>query len=543
MASEDMLTDEELALLNNLAYISKSSIMPKGYGAVWSGEYENRDMTLGQVISDVVESNGGLTEITKHGTMIDGSHVSAQEWARMLEEAMTNEKIANLKYADVDSYSKDGSLAFVLTSDEYTYVIFKGTGSDEVGSEWPDNIRGLNQSDTSAQRAALDYLYFVDARFGGELVVSGHSKGANKAMYTTIVSGLVSRCVAFDGQGFGTSFLSQYANEIASNKTLIWAYNLESDFVSPLLSTIAGVVTYLEGNRLDGDFLKNHSPSALLDDSFGFREGTQSAFSKELNNFSLYILDSTPDAQLEKITNFLVPLIDEALGGSGGIGADQIVKIIGGDPEGFATLLVCLTEYPNYSNLISSLVDNGLLSAGTKKFLDKWLFIVGLKGNSFMHLITLMSEMGIPGYDSAWAKTFLNTYWEAKEAIGPGSGSLSSVLMVAGSSVVRDFTMVKRMELLEIVKEVENESWFDPFKWDIWYRVESWADRLTLDNYQHNMTEYFRKSIDINAASEADINDIFNRAEERDSSFSAVIGNISESMQYASGKCNDILSG
>ena len=41
-----------------------------------------------------------------------------------------------------------------------------------------------------------------------ELTVTGHSKGANKAMYTTIMCNNVTRCVSFDGQGFSKEFLS-----------------------------------------------------------------------------------------------------------------------------------------------------------------------------------------------------------------------------------------------------------------------------------------------------------------------------------------------
>ena len=77
------------------------------------------------------------------------------------------------------------------------------------------------------------------------------------------------------------------------------------------------------------------------------------------------------------------------------------------------------------------------------------------------------------------------------------------------SNLVRDFSEEKRQELLSIVREIENEQWFDPTRWDVVYRAEKFFGRLNIANYQNDMRTYYRKVADIEGTTEAQVNRIF----------------------------------
>lgn len=85
------------------------------------------------------------------------------------------------------------------------YVVYRGTGD----GEWPDNGLGMTQESTLQQERALDYFETVVERQQitqeQRLIVTGHSKGGNKAQYVTMstkYNGLLDACYNIDGQGF-----------------------------------------------------------------------------------------------------------------------------------------------------------------------------------------------------------------------------------------------------------------------------------------------------------------------------------------------------
>lgn len=85
------------------------------------------------------------------------------------------------------------------------YVVYRGTGD----GEWPDNGLGLTEKSTRQQERALAYFEeVVESRqitAQQKLIVTGHSKGGNKAQYVTMTTGyigLLDACYNIDGQGF-----------------------------------------------------------------------------------------------------------------------------------------------------------------------------------------------------------------------------------------------------------------------------------------------------------------------------------------------------
>ncbi len=91
------------------------------------------------------------------------------------------------------------------------YVVYRGTGD----GEWPDNGLGMTQKSTIQQERALAYFETVVERQQvteeQRLIVTGHSKGGNKAQYvvmSTKYDDLLDACYNIDGQGFSEQAIS-----------------------------------------------------------------------------------------------------------------------------------------------------------------------------------------------------------------------------------------------------------------------------------------------------------------------------------------------
>lgn len=100
------------------------------------------------------------------------------------------------------------------------YVSFAGTQD----GEWPDNGTGMFSVSTTQQERAAAYFDDMAETYGwtpnDNIIVTGHSKGGNKAQYITLMSGhadLIDRCYSMDGQGFSPEaiafFKEKYGKE------------------------------------------------------------------------------------------------------------------------------------------------------------------------------------------------------------------------------------------------------------------------------------------------------------------------------------------
>lgn len=84
------------------------------------------------------------------------------------------------------------------------YIVYRGTGD----GEWMDNAVGLSAKVTNQQKQALQYYNDVvnekSLKDSRRVVITGHSKGGNKAQFVTMEEkqSLISRCYSIDGQGF-----------------------------------------------------------------------------------------------------------------------------------------------------------------------------------------------------------------------------------------------------------------------------------------------------------------------------------------------------
>lgn len=149
-------------------------------------------------------------------------------------------------------------------ADTYT-VSFCGTR----GYEWNDNYVGITQESSHYQRSAALYFDTVSREFnsGSKVVVSGHSKGGNKAQYVTMFSqnrDVIDTCVALDGQGFSDSAMEamQEHDDFEQQQQKILLVCGNNDYVHVLGNRLAKEdnTFYLYANSQNGldAFEENH---------------------------------------------------------------------------------------------------------------------------------------------------------------------------------------------------------------------------------------------------------------------------------------------
>lgn len=105
---------------------------------------------------------------------------------------------------------------FSAPDNSTVYVVYRGTGD----GEWPDNGIGMTKAVTTQQERALQYFEEVVETMGaGEkqrLVITGHSKGGNKAQFVTMetqYSDRIDTCYSVDGQGFSHKAVKRWQDK------------------------------------------------------------------------------------------------------------------------------------------------------------------------------------------------------------------------------------------------------------------------------------------------------------------------------------------
>ncbi|NEG55527.1 DUF2974 domain-containing protein [Bifidobacterium platyrrhinorum] len=90
------------------------------------------------------------------------------------------------------------------------YVAFRGTDSSIIG--WKEDFAMAFRRPVASQSAAVRYLADAAARWDGPLMVGGHSKGGNLAVYAAAampddIAARIAAVYSHDGPGFDESFL------------------------------------------------------------------------------------------------------------------------------------------------------------------------------------------------------------------------------------------------------------------------------------------------------------------------------------------------
>lgn len=167
----------------------------------------------------------------------------------ILKEASADSRIGDLVIGNQShllGYDSGTNACTFAEEGGNTYVVYRGTAD----GEWFDNGLGMTSESTLQQERALAYFEEVVEREqispGDRLIVSGHSKGGNKAQFVTMntkYDGLLDACYSIDGQGFSEeAMLSFYRKwgvfEYRKRAEKIIGICGENDYVSSLLNCV-----------------------------------------------------------------------------------------------------------------------------------------------------------------------------------------------------------------------------------------------------------------------------------------------------------------
>ena len=115
--------------------------------------------------------------------------------------------------AEKDSDTQFCGVVFVLPKN-LNVISFRGTDSTILG--WKENCNMLYKYPVSSQEISVAYVDKVIPRLRGEVIVTGHSKGGNLAIYSSVYcknesKKKIKRVISFDSPGFTEEFVNDEA--------------------------------------------------------------------------------------------------------------------------------------------------------------------------------------------------------------------------------------------------------------------------------------------------------------------------------------------
>ena len=128
----------------------------------------------------------------------------------MFEQAAKTNRFGSIELhdyinsVDTKTQTQFGAITFSLDKNNH-YVAFRGTDNTIVG--WKEDLNLAVQQEVPAQKRATSYLSDIASKYSGKLIVGGHSKGGNLALYSVFkaeksIKDRIEKRVGFDGPGF-----------------------------------------------------------------------------------------------------------------------------------------------------------------------------------------------------------------------------------------------------------------------------------------------------------------------------------------------------
>ncbi|MCM1287909.1 MAG: DUF2974 domain-containing protein [Clostridium sp.] len=501
----EKLTEKALLLLCNLIYRKEFSNEHKGKLP------NNKNVTVRNILNYIEKQNHKNTQET----------MTPEEWTAIYEMAKSDPQILNLKVTNQYCESETGAkMVCFADGDGQAYAVFVGTGANE----WRDNCVAGIMTDSPQQEKALEWLEQLPYN---DIIVTGHSKGGNKAMYVAVTSNKVRECYAYDGEGFSLEFCNKYSVEILSKREKIHLTANYRDFVNILLINIAGDTKYIKNDVGVAGANEYHAPNALFKyDKYGNikyelgETGNQDISMQMFHEFTVYFLQKATEAEKIVVLSVLGELLTDLVGGENAVVREDIKDMFG--VEGIEIALRYFTKYlqeikkesplkyTSYREYFEEYIRDGY---------DTWLY----------KLVAMYSRIQGNKID----KLFDNLFDSVEK--GRLVKAYKAYEWFRGGNVIgRDFSAEAKKALLNAAKETEDEDWWQVDRWDCWYRIEDLLGHLKLDNYTAEANEYYRKLIDINDAGVQDMEKIFTDVYNADEAYA-------EKMSSSVGGMNGVL--
>lgn len=183
----------------------------------------------------------------KRQTVISDSGSSHSLFHFKKDEKLLRELIKSPRFCEINigyfesQYSKKREEQFAAMTaflpDGRAAVVFRGTDWSLVG--WKEDLNLAYSNELPAQKSAAEYLVKIAKMHGGDIYVTGHSKGGNLAVYAAALApeDIASRIIdvtSLDGPGFGESFME--SSEYIRIKDRVRTYMPSASIVGAILS-------------------------------------------------------------------------------------------------------------------------------------------------------------------------------------------------------------------------------------------------------------------------------------------------------------------
>ena len=294
---------------------------------------------LSQILQTLTNIDISLLEDKKRSQFIKRLNIVQQAFANHPDLSDTT-----ITAFVTDYNNKKGGMKSCALTDAKgaVHIIFAGTGA----GEWIDNGEGLSGvpeynlyskydkmgkllyttpvSDdyaTEQQAEALNWWSKLSAKIdlNVPIIVSGHSKGGNKAQFVAVNSQLVTECYSFDGQGFSPEAIGMFKahfSDYETRRSKIYSLSADNDYVNVLGERLAPEqnVLFLRSSDIGGDPFAYHYMETLLDSDGKLNPlSSQDEISRYIQNLSRTVM-SMPPNERQPITLSIMSVFQHILG-------------------------------------------------------------------------------------------------------------------------------------------------------------------------------------------------------------------------------------
>ena len=137
-------------------------------------------------------------------------------------ERFKNLRVSDFVFNRVKSLEKQFGAISIHLSD-FIYVSYIGTDNSLVG--WKEDCNMSFKKNVPAQKEGVKYLSKIAFKYNGKIVLGGHSKGGNVAVYSALNSGFNDRIVKafnFDGPGFEKAVFDECLDKSIIDKIITY---------------------------------------------------------------------------------------------------------------------------------------------------------------------------------------------------------------------------------------------------------------------------------------------------------------------------------
>lgn len=164
------LTDADILCLNEIGYIT--------FGEVLAGDFDlSKELALHDVLLRYEEQGQEIPYdflLTKDRVDLIKLMISSKRFEGLCLSNYVNE-------IDEALEKQFAAMVFRLPEINHTQIVFRGTDDSMVG--WKEDFKLTYMREIPAHRSAIAYLKNYLSTHEGQVVVSGHSKGGNLAVY------------------------------------------------------------------------------------------------------------------------------------------------------------------------------------------------------------------------------------------------------------------------------------------------------------------------------------------------------------------------